>query len=92
MNGHSPELKRLICEELGQDLGEKFCDELQRHLDDCPDCWAQFDRIKRTVYIDRKTQTDPKQLPGAVEKRLYKVLALTPLAGKDQPPSTAEPC
>ncbi|MCH7938615.1 MAG: hypothetical protein IID13_02585 [Candidatus Marinimicrobia bacterium] len=91
MNGHSPKLKRLICEELGQDLGEELCDEVQRHLDDCPDCWAEFDSIKRTVYIYRKTHTDPEQLPGAVVKRLFKVLSLTPPAGKDQPPGTAEP-
>ncbi len=90
MNGHSPELKRMICEELGQDLGAELCEEVQRHLDDCPDCRAEFDSIRQTVYIYRKIHSDPEQLPGAVEERLYKVLSLAPSAGKDRPPGTAD--
>ncbi len=90
MSGHDQEFKRTVCEELGQDLDAELCEEVQRHLDDCPDCRAQFDSIRQTVYIYRKTHPDPEQLPGAVEERLYKVLSLAPSAGNDPPPGTAD--
>lgn len=90
MSGHSSEFKQTICEELGQDLGTELCEEVQRHLDDCPDCRAQFDSIRQTVYIYRKTHPDPEQLPGAVEERLYKVLSLTPPAGNIPPTSITD--
>ncbi len=90
MTGHSPEFKRTICEELGRDLSAELCAEVKRHLEDCPDCRAQFDSIRQTVYIYRKTHSDSQQLPGVVEERLYKVLSLTPSAGNDAPPGTAD--
>ena len=91
MSGHSLKFKRTICEELGKDLGTELCQEVQRHLDDCPDCRAQFDSIKMTVYIYRKTHPDLKELPGAVEERLFKVLSAAPPAGNVPPTESAGP-
>ncbi|MCK4578776.1 MAG: zf-HC2 domain-containing protein [Candidatus Marinimicrobia bacterium] len=75
MSNHDNKFKRTVCEQLGEDLDAELCKEVQRHLEGCPDCRAQFDSIRKTVSIYRKAHTD-EQLPGNVEERLYKVLSL----------------
>ncbi|MCH7859189.1 MAG: hypothetical protein IID14_05750 [Candidatus Marinimicrobia bacterium] len=78
MTPHSDELKRTICEQLGEDLDAELCEEVARHLADCPDCRAQFDSVTQTVTLYRRTHPNPNHLPHAVEERLYKVLSITP--------------
>lgn len=77
MSGHSDQFKRTVCEQLGEDMDAQLCQEVATHLEHCPDCRAQFDSIRQTVYIYRKTHPDPDRLPEKVEERLYKVLSLS---------------
>ena len=84
MSGHTDEFKQTVCEQLGEDIDAELCQEVERHLADCPDCTAQFDSIKQTVYIYRKTRPHREDLPGEVEERLYKVLSLRPPNDNDQ--------
>jgi len=65
-----------ICEALGEDLDSPMCREIQEHLDECEECCAYVDSIKRTVYFCRQ-QLSKKDVPAEVDARLWKVLNLT---------------
>ncbi len=64
-----------ICLELGEDIDSPLCQEIRKHLDDCPECCANVDSIKKTVFIYRKVITN-KNVPEDVDTRLWKVLNL----------------
>jgi len=78
MMEHEQSLKQTFCEQLGEDLDAEVCAEVQRHLDDCPNCRAQYDSIKNTVKIYQKIGHAANALPGEVQERLLKVLDLPP--------------
>jgi len=90
MNAHTDEFKRTFCEQLGEDIDAELCQEVERHLKDCPDCRAQYDSLKETVYIYRKTRPQREDLPGEVEERLYKVLSLKPPNDSGQSPGPSD--
>lgn len=64
-----------ICEALGEDLDSPMCQEIQEHLDDCPECCAYVDSIKKTVYFCRQ-QMAQKDVPAEIDSRLWKILNL----------------
>ena len=90
MSGHTDEYKLTFCEQLGEDIDAELCQEVERHLEACPNCRAQYDSIKETVYIYRKTRPQQDTLSGEVEERLYKVLSLKPPNNSDQSPSPSD--
>lgn len=55
-------------------VSQAVCQEIERHLADCPDCRVVVDTLRKTVMLYRACGCDP--LPGDVEERLYKVLDL----------------
>jgi hypothetical protein len=73
---HTDESKQRVCEQLGEDIDAELCTEVARHLEDCPDCRAQFDSIRRIVYLYRKEEAEQGTIPTAVKERLFKVLLL----------------
>lgn len=75
---HEHSLKQTFCEQLGEDLDAEVCAEVQRHLDDCPNCRAQYDSIKKTVKIYQQVSHAADVCPGEVQERLLKVLDLPP--------------
>ena len=79
---HSDEFKKQVCEQLGEDIDADLCAEVARHLEDCPDCRAQFDSIRRIVYLYRKEETAQGPIPTAVKERLFKVLSLNSDRGR----------
>ena len=52
---HDASLKTTFCEQLGEDLGADICAEVEEHLRDCPDCRAQYNSVRQTVELYRKT-------------------------------------
>ncbi|TKJ41096.1 hypothetical protein CEE37_05360 [candidate division LCP-89 bacterium B3_LCP] len=74
-----PIMERL-CEALDEDVSSPICQELQAHLDACPDCSLQVDTIKRTVEIYRSLPIE--NVPEEVEERLLVRLNL-PCSGKE---------
>lgn len=64
-----------ICADLGADIDSPLCQEIKKHLDECPDCCANVDSIKKTVYIYRRVMKN-KNVPEDVDTRLWKVLNL----------------
>ena len=59
-------------------IDPKTCDELERHLADCPNCRVFVDTLKNTVYLYQQQEADI-ELPNGVRERLFKVLSLEDL-------------
>lgn len=64
-----------ICDELGENIDNPMCLELQAHLKDCPNCCALVDSMKKTIYLYRQVITET-EVPQEVDTRLWKVLNL----------------
>jgi len=63
-----------ICTELGVDIDSDVCKELHAHLEECPDCKAYVDSLRKTVYLYRRL---PGVLPSEqVSEKLFKKLNL----------------
>jgi anti-sigma factor (TIGR02949 family) len=56
-------------------LADELCSEIQRHLDDCPDCHLVVDTLRKTIYLYRET-AEPPDVPADVRQRLYQCLDL----------------
>ncbi len=69
-----PEILERICTELKENIDSPICQDLKKHLDDCPDCRAYVDSLKKTVYLYR--QLPDEALPEDVQNRLFRVLKL----------------
>ncbi|MFL6463267.1 MAG: anti-sigma factor family protein [Bryobacteraceae bacterium] len=70
----------LTCKQFLQELNE-FLDEkldpavraeLQRHVNECPNCWVVCDTTLRTIKIFKGMQ--PQALPSGVQSRLWEYL------------------
>ena len=57
-----------LSEYLDEDLEPGLCDELERHLDDCPPCRAFLDSLRRTVDLVRDLPAT--ELPEEVTREL----------------------
>ncbi len=42
-----------ICEKVDQDIASPTCRKLREHLDQCPDCAAYYDSLKKTIVLYR---------------------------------------
>ena len=70
----------LTCKQFLQELTEFLDDrldptvraELQRHVDECPNCWVVCDTTLKTVRIFKGMQAQP--LPSGVQSRLWEYL------------------
>jgi anti-sigma factor (TIGR02949 family) len=56
-------------------LADDVCLEIQRHLEECPDCNVVVDTLRKTVYLYRTT-SEPPLVPAEVRQRLYHSLNL----------------
>jgi len=67
-----------ICDELGENLDSLKCLEIKKHLEECPDCCAHVDSLRKTVYLYRYVMKDSEcDVPEDVDNRLWKVLNLS---------------
>jgi hypothetical protein len=71
---HKEHIKQ-ICDIMGEDLDAPACQEVLRHLDDCPNCKVYYDTIKKTVHLCKENDC-AEELPNDVNQRLMKVLDL----------------
>ncbi len=65
---------RYICDNLDQNLDSPQCRAIKRHLDQCEDCTAYLDSLKKTIRLYR-AYPDPR-VPGEAHKKLYRELSL----------------
>lgn len=65
-------VQKLLSDFLDDDLKEAVCEDIQKHLDDCPDCMVQVDSVKKVIRLFREA-TDTK-MPVDIQIRLHDVL------------------
>ena len=61
-----------ICENLDQDLNSPQCRQIRRHLEECPDCRAYLETLRKTVTLYRVAPTPA--LSSRITKKLLKSL------------------
>ncbi len=49
-----------ICEEVDHDLTSLTCRKLREHLENCPDCAAYYDSLKKTIVLYRNYDVEYK--------------------------------
>lgn len=65
---------RELSDYLDDCLDERTRAELDRHVQDCPNCWVVLDTTKRTLKIYKGCE--PKAVPAELEDRLMAALAV----------------
>ena len=65
-------VQKLLSDFLDDDLKEAVCEDIRKHLDDCPDCMVQVDSVKKVIRLFREA-TDTK-MPVDIQIRLRDVL------------------
>lgn len=63
-----------ICENLDADMNSPRCRKIKKHLEECPDCTAYLDSLKKTIILYR-AEKGPR-LSSSAHKRLFKILDL----------------
>jgi len=63
-----------ICEELDTKLTTAKCRALKRHMEQCPNCTAYLDSLRKTITLYASSPTPP--LPRKVHTKLFVVLKL----------------
>jgi len=71
----------LLSDYVDGELEQAMCQEIERHLADCPNCRAVVDTLHKTVMLYQSLGQEP--VPGDVQERLFKVLDLEDLKGED---------
>lgn len=71
-----PELINEISDYLDGVAAPEICAEIERHLQECPDCKVMVDTLEKTISLYREREGDT-ELPEDVRKRLYRVLDLS---------------
>jgi RNA polymerase sigma-70 factor (ECF subfamily) len=65
-------VQELLSEYLDDELKDVICGDIQKHLDDCPDCLVQVDSVKQVIRLYREA-TDT-ECPVDIQIRLQDVL------------------
>jgi hypothetical protein len=63
-----------ICESLGESIDSPLCKEVQSHLEQCPQCCAFVDSIKKTIHLYRGYINE--KVPHDIDEHLWKRLDL----------------
>lgn len=71
-----PELINELSDYLDGAAAPEICAEIERHLQECPDCKVMVDTLEKTISLYRERDGDT-ELPEDVRKRLYRVLDLS---------------
>lgn len=71
-----PELINELSDYLDGVAAPEICAEIERHLQECPDCKVMVDTLEKTISLYRERDGDT-ELPEDVRKRLYRVLDLS---------------
>jgi predicted anti-sigma-YlaC factor YlaD len=66
-----------LCSFLEEDIDSPLCRELKEHMQECPDCRANVESVKRTVALYRES-VPHVPLSDAVKQRLIAALLSRP--------------
>ena len=57
---------------LDNSIDKEVRDQLQHHVDECPNCWVVVDTTRKTLQVFKNTE--PQSLPQGVRERLMAAL------------------
>ncbi len=63
---------KYICDNLDAKMDSPRCQEILAHLEECPDCTAYLDSLKKTVILYRRASASP--VPKDVHRLLNETL------------------
>ena len=72
--GSCKEMYRHMCENLDNELDSAACREIRKHIENCENCSALLDSLKKTVFL-YKNYPIP-EVPPAAHKELFAVIQL----------------
>ena len=88
------------CKDFLRELGDYLDDsldsgtrgELERHVNDCPNCWVVLDTTKKTIQVYKGQE--PKSIPPSIHAKLMSALQKKMAdkkcgGGSDQPKSSS---
>jgi anti-sigma factor RsiW len=78
-----------LCDNLDADLSSPGCREIRKHLEQCPDCHAYLDSLKKTITLYRSARI-PGLRPEA-HRKLFQSLRLESLREQHAPPRSPAP-
>lgn len=61
-----------ICDHLDEDLSSARCRQIRHHLEECPDCKAYLDSLKKTIVLYRAAPVPA--IPPVVHRALAKAI------------------
>jgi predicted anti-sigma-YlaC factor YlaD len=67
------EVMKHVCESLGENLEDKKCRDVKKHLESCPQCREYFKSVEITIECYRKYNVE---VPEEAHSRLMKFLDL----------------
>lgn len=70
---HCKEAYLFICDNLDQPIDSPECQEIRRHIAECPDCQSYLDSLKKTVTL-YQTVPNPQRVPQGVHERLMRMI------------------
>jgi len=69
-----------ICDHLDEEISSPRCRQIRQHLEECPNCRAYLDSLKKTIVLYRKLP-DPS-VPARAHRELFRTIATLTLPGK----------
>lgn len=73
---HCHDLIETLSDYVDGSLNPVLCEELERHLRECPNCRIVVNTLKKTIELYQK-ETQEETLPHDVRERLFRRLDLT---------------
>jgi anti-sigma factor (TIGR02949 family) len=73
---HCHDLMETLSDYVDGDLSPVLCEELERHLRECPNCRIVVNTLRKTIELYQK-ETQEETLPSDVRERLFRRLDLT---------------
>ena len=70
------EVTKHVCEHLDEKMNSPRCRQIRRHLQECPDCIAYLDGLKKTIKLYRNI-SNPR-IPKSAHRKLIAALKLEP--------------
>lgn len=66
------DLLKAISDYIDGEIDPSFCEELEKHLQDCNPCRIVVDTVRKTISFYKNSE--PYELPDEVKERIHKLL------------------
>jgi len=62
-----------ICDHLDEEITSPRCRQIKQHLEECPNCRAYLDSLKKTIVLYRAMPEPP--VPAGTHRELFKTIS-----------------